>query len=85
MEQIATLFVQDEKGNTVGKFVVDMEQIVAMYHERMYRFLNDKQQADKDRLPITTPVMIDRLNHELAWYEDPDGSIALRHIPPNER
>lgn len=83
MPHIAKLFVQDEDGNVVGTFVVDMETIVEMYHRRMRMAI---QEEDAVAPPAKMKTgLVRRISKGLGWYRNDDGVLDLREIPLDDQ
>jgi hypothetical protein len=82
--QIAKLYVQDEEGNVVGTFVVDIESIVEMYVRRMKGEMEPP--SDETAQDQMKTGLIRRATNDLGWYRHtPGGKLELAFIPLDDR
>lgn len=83
MPQIAKLYVNDEDGEPIGTFVVDMETLMDMYVRRMKAELKEPSPEELDSQ--SQVGLVRRATRHLGWYRDqPGGPIFLRPIPMDD-
>lgn len=83
MTNIVKFFVQDEKGNVVGTFVVDMDSLIDLYLGRLRGELEPPGTAEVSE---NQTGLVRRVAKMFGWYRDaPGGKLYLQRIPLDDQ